>query len=43
MGLNSSNKIIIVVNAGRFKGVEDRKYTSIIGMLLDVIFNIADL
>ena len=33
-GLNSSSKVIIVTDTGRFKGVKDRKYTSIIGVLL---------
>ena len=42
-GLNSFNRIIIVANTSRFKRVEDRKYTSIIGMLLDIVFNIIDL
>ena len=43
MGLNSSSGVIIVTNAGKFKGVENRKYTGIIGTLLDVVFNMADL
>ena len=43
MGLNSSNKVIIVADASRFKGVENRKRTSVIGVLLDVVFNMADL
>ena len=42
-GLNSSNRVIIVTDTSRFEGVEDRKYTSIIGTLLDIVFNIADL
>ena len=42
-GLTSSSKVIIVANTSRFKGVENRKYTSIIGTLLDVVFNMADL
>ena len=42
-GLNSFSKVIIVINTGRFKGVENRKYTSVIGALLDVVFNMADL
>ena len=33
-GLNSSSGVIIVIDAGRFKRVKDRKYTSIIGILL---------
>ena len=43
MGLNSSNKIIIVADASRFEGVEDRKYISVISILLDIVFNITDL
>ena len=42
-GLNSSNKVIIVADAGKFKGIEDRKYTGVVGTLLDIVFNIADL
>ena len=33
-GLNSSNRVIIITDAGRFKGVKDRKHTGIIGTLL---------
>ena len=33
-GLNSFSEVIIVVNTSRFKRVEDRKCTSIIGVLL---------
>ena len=43
VGLNSSSKVIIIADTSRFKGVEDRKRTSIIGALLDVVFNVADL
>ena len=42
-GLNSFSKVIIITDAGRFKGVKNRKYTSVIGTLLDIVFNIADL
>ena len=42
-GLNFSSGVIIVTNASKFKGVENRKCASIIGALLDVVFNIADL
>ena len=42
-GLNSSGGIIIVADAGRFEGVEDRKRTGVIGALLDIVFDIADL
>ena len=42
-GLNSSSKVIIITDASRFKRVEDRKRTSVISVLLDVVFNIADL
>ena len=42
-GLNFSNKVIIVTDASRFKEVKNRKYTSVIGMLLDMVFNIIDL
>jgi hypothetical protein len=42
IGLNFSGKVIIVINASRFKRVKDRKYTSIIGILLDVVFNITE-
>ena len=33
-GLDSSNGVIIVADASRFKGVEDRKRAGIIGVLL---------
>ena len=39
-GLNSSSGVIIVADTSRFERVEDRKYTSIIDALLDVVFNI---
>ena len=42
-GLNSSSKVIIVANAGKFKGVEIKKRASIIGALLDMVFDVADL
>ena len=42
-GLNSFSGVIIVVNASKFKGVENRKYVSVIGALLNIVFNIADL
>ena len=42
-GLNSSSKVIIVTDAGRFKGVENRKHAGVIGTLLDIVFNVADL
>ena len=42
-GLNSSSEIIIVADTSRFKGVKDRKHTNIIGVLLDVVFDMADL
>ena len=42
-GFNSFSKVIIVANASRFKGVKNRKYASVIDVLLDVIFNVADL
>ena len=41
--LNSFSGVIIVTDTSRFEGVEDRKCTSIIGVLLNVVFNIADL
>ena len=40
-GLNSSSKVIIVVDTSRFKRVEDRKHTGVIGVLLNVVFDIA--
>ena len=43
MGLNSSNKVIIITDASRFEGVKDKKHTNIISMLLDIVFNIIDL
>ena len=43
VGLNSFNKIIIVADASKFKGVENRKHASVIDALLNVVFNIADL
>ena len=42
-GLNSSGGVIIVADAGRFKGVEDRKHAGVVGVLLDVVFDVADL
>ena len=42
-GLNTSHRVIIVADTSRFKGVENRKRTSVVGALLDVVFNIADL
>ena len=42
-GLNSSSGVIIIANANKFKGVENRKRTSIINALLDIVFNMADL
>ena len=42
-GFNSFSKVIIVINASRFKKVENKKCTSVIGILLNIIFNIADL
>ena len=43
MGLNSFGGVIIVTDTSKFKRVEDRKYTSIISTLLDIVFNVADL
>ena len=34
IGLNSSNRVIIVADANRFERVEDRKRASVIGALL---------
>ena len=42
-GLNSSSGVIIVTDTGRFKRVEDRKCASIIGTLLNVVFDIVKL
>ena len=42
-GLNFFSGVIIIANAGKFEGVENRKRASVISMLLDVVFNIADL
>jgi hypothetical protein len=41
-GLNSSSGVIIVVDAGRFERVEGRERASVIGTLLDVVFNVAE-
>ena len=43
VGLNSFSGVIIITNTNKFKGVENRKYTSVINALLDVVFNVADL
>ena len=43
VGLNSSSGVIIITDTGRFKGVENRKCTGVINMLLDIVFNVADL
>ena len=42
-GLNSFSGVIIIANAGKFKRVKSRKRASVIGTLLNIIFNIADL
>ena len=42
-GLNSSSGVIIVTNTNRFEGVKNRKRAGVIGVLLDIVFNIADL
>ena len=42
-GLNFSSRVIIVTDTSRFEGVEDRKHISIIGVLLNVVFDVADL
>ena len=42
-GLNSSGGVIIITNTGRFKGVKNKKRAGVIGALLDIVFNIADL
>ena len=42
-GLNSFSEVIIIIDASKFKGVKDKKCVSVIGMLLNIIFNIADL
>ena len=42
-GLNSFSKVIIVADASKFKGVKNRKRASVIGALLDVVFDIANL
>ena len=43
VGLNSFNKVIIIADTGKFKGVKNKKRTSVIGTLLNVVFNIANL
>ena len=42
-GLNFFSRVIIVTDASRFEGVKDRKRAGVIGVLLDVVFNIIDL
>ena len=42
-GLNSFSGVIIIANTGRFEGVKNRKCASVVGVLLDIIFNIIDL
>ena len=42
-GLNSSSGVIIIADTSRFKGVENRKRASVIGTLLNVVFNVIDL
>jgi hypothetical protein len=42
-GLNSFSGVIIVANAGKFKGVENKKRAGVVGILLDIVFDIADL
>ena len=41
-GLNFSGGVIIVADAGRFEGVEDRKRAGVVGALLDVVFDVAE-
>ena len=43
MGFNSSSGVIIVADISKFKGVKDRKRASIISVLLNIVFNVADL
>ena len=42
-GPNSFSGVIIVTDTSRFEGVENRKRVGVIGTLLDIVFNIADL
>ena len=42
-GLNSSSGVIIIADASKFEGVENRKRASVVGALLDMVFNMADL
>ena len=42
-GLNFFSGVIIIINTNKFKGVENKEHTSVIGILLDIVFNIADL
>ena len=42
-GLNSFSGVIIVINTSKFKRVKNRKRASVIGVLLDIVFNVTDL
>ena len=42
-GLNSFSRVIIIIDTSKFKGVKNRKRASVIGTLLNIVFNIADL
>ena len=42
-GLNSFSGVIIVADANKFKGVKDKKHAGIISVLLNIVFNVADL
>ena len=42
-GLNSSSRVIIIADTGKFKGVKNRKRASVIGILLNIVFDVADL
>ena len=42
-GLDFFSGVIIIANTNKFKGVENRKRAGVIGVLLNIIFNIVDL
>ena len=42
-GLNSFSEVIIVIDAGRFKGVKDKKYAGVINRPLNIVFNVINL
>ena len=43
VGLNFFSEVIIIADTSKFKRVENKKRAGVIGTLLDIVFNMADL